>query len=87
MNPQGDTLPTPHLVRSTEEERQRQIRRVRDFQMRNSGEAPEMVRRLQAAATGGGNIFEVLVDAVRVLSLGQITETLFEVGGQYRRSM
>ena len=87
MNPQGDILPTPNLVRSTEEERQRQIGRVREFQMRNSAEAPAMMQRLQAAATGGENIFEVLVDAVRVLSLGQITETLFEVGGQYRRSM
>ena len=46
-----------------------------------------MVERLQEAAIAGGNVFAVLMDAVRVLSLGQITRALFEVGGQYRRSM
>jgi isobutyryl-CoA mutase len=46
-----------------------------------------MTRRLQEAVTGGGNVFAVLIDAVRVLSLGQIIRALFEVGGQYRRSM
>jgi methylmalonyl-CoA mutase len=45
------------------------------------------VRRLQEAAVGGENVFAVLIDAVRVLSLGQITQALFEVGGKYRRSM
>jgi methylmalonyl-CoA mutase len=45
------------------------------------------VRRLQHTATSGGNLFAVMMDAVRVLSLGQITHALFEVGGQYRRSM
>ncbi len=61
--------------------------RLRDFQARNAEAAPGDDRRLQAAATGGDNLFAVLVDAVRVLSLGQISQTLFEVGGQYRRSM
>ena len=44
-------------------------------------------RRLQDAATGGGNVFAVLMDAARVCSLGQITEAFFEVGGQYRRNV
>jgi methylmalonyl-CoA mutase len=74
-------------VRSSEAEKQSQIRRVRDFQARNAEAAPAMVKRLQNAATSGGNVFAVLMDAVRVLSLGQITRALFEVGGQYRRSM
>ncbi len=46
-----------------------------------------MLRRLQQAAVVGHNVFDVLIDAVRCCSLGQITNALFEVGGQYRRSM
>ena len=87
VNPDGIELPTPELIRSTEEEKQSQLRRLREFQDRNSGAAPAMVRRLQEAATTGGNMFDVLMDAVRVLSLGQITDALFDVGGKYRRSM
>jgi methylmalonyl-CoA mutase len=87
VNPHGEVLPTPNLVRSTEEERQGQIRRVQELHERNANVAPAMIKRLQETATSGGNIFEVLMDAVRVLSLGQITQALFEVGGQYRRSM
>jgi len=46
-----------------------------------------MLQRLRQAVIGNGNVFAVLMDAVRVCSLGQITEALFEVGGQYRRNM
>ena len=46
-----------------------------------------MLARLQHAVIANGNVFEVLMEAVRVCSLGQITDALFEVGGQYRRSM
>ena len=46
-----------------------------------------MLARLKEAATGGGNVFAVLMEAVRCCSLGQITDALFEVGGQYRRNM
>jgi methylmalonyl-CoA mutase len=46
-----------------------------------------MLQRLQRAVIEGDNVFAVLMDAVRVCSLGQITSALFEVGGQYRRSM
>jgi methylmalonyl-CoA mutase len=87
LNPQGSTLPTPELVRSTEEEKRNQINRLRDFQAGNADAAMAMVKRLQETATSGGNIFAVLMDAVRVLSLGQIANALFDVGGQYRRSM
>ena len=57
------------------------------FHARHAGEAPATLRRLQRAAIANANVFEVLVDAVRCCSLGQITNALFEVGGQYRRSM
>ncbi|HSO43418.1 MAG TPA: methylmalonyl-CoA mutase family protein, partial [Rhodospirillales bacterium] len=87
LNPSGAEVPTPELVRSTEVEKQSQIQRLEAFKARNAAAAPEMARRLQQAATAGENVFAVLVDAVRVLSLGQITAALFEVGGQYRRSM
>ena len=46
-----------------------------------------MLQRLRQAVIENGNVFEVLMDAVRVCSLGQITSALFEVGGQYRRNM
>ncbi len=87
LNPAGEVVPTPELVRSSEEEKQRQIRRLGEFKACHAAAAPEMVRRLQQAATYGDNVFAVLMDAVRVLSLGEITNALFEVGGQYRRSM
>ena len=78
---------TIKLQRSSDQEKQDQIRRLRDFHARNSGDAPAMLQRLRDAATNGDNIFAVLVDAVRCCSLGQITEALFEVGGRYRRNM
>jgi len=45
------------------------------------------LQRLKEAATGGGNVFEALMSAVRHCSLGQISEAFFEVGGQYRRNV
>ena len=64
-----------------------QLTRLADFHARHAAEAPAMLQRLQQAVIANGNVFEVLMQAVRVCSLGQITSALFEVGGQYRRSM
>jgi methylmalonyl-CoA mutase len=75
------------LARSTDKEKQSQIARLRQFQNEHSGEAEAMLKRLQDAVRQGDNGFEVLMDAVRCCSLGQITNALFEVGGQYRRNM
>ncbi|ETN91979.1 Methylmalonyl-CoA mutase [Gammaproteobacteria bacterium MOLA455] len=75
------------LARSTEAEKQNQIKRLRAFQETHSAESAEMLKRLQDTVSQGGNGFEVLMDAVRVCSLGEITNALFDVGGQYRRSM
>jgi methylmalonyl-CoA mutase len=87
-NPHGDSIPEKlELIRSTEEEKRSQLRRLREFQQRHAAEAPPMLARLQQAVIGNRNVFEVLMDAVRVCSLGQITQALFEVGGQYRRNM
>ncbi|MEW6689470.1 MAG: fused isobutyryl-CoA mutase/GTPase IcmF [Pseudomonadota bacterium] len=87
-NPHGDPVAQKlELIRSTEEEKQSQLKRLREFQGRNSSEAPAMLDRLRQAVIRDENVFAVLMDAVRVCSLGQITHALFEVGGQYRRSM
>ena len=91
-----NTFRTPHasdvpqkieLARSTEEEKQGQLARLQDFHKRHAKEAPKMLKKLQQAVIRNENVFAVLMDAVRVCSLGQITNALFEVGGQYRRSM
>ena len=87
LNPKGSAQQEIELARSTEDEKQSQLKRLADFQARNKAEAPKWQARLQQAVIENGNVFEVLVDAVRYCSLGQITSALYEVGGQYRRSM
>jgi methylmalonyl-CoA mutase len=87
-NPHGDQVQDKlELARSTEDEKQSQLRRLADFHQRHAAEAPAMLQRLREAVIANRNVFEVLMDAVRVCSLGQITNALFEVGGQYRRNM
>jgi methylmalonyl-CoA mutase len=87
-NPHGDAVhDTLELARSTEEEKQSQLQRLAEFHARHAAAAPRQLKRLQQAVIDNGNVFEVLMDAVRVCSLGQITDALFEVGGQYRRNM
>ncbi|AVZ80593.1 methylmalonyl-CoA mutase [Zoogloeaceae bacteirum Par-f-2] len=86
-NPKGDAQVEIELARSTEEEKQSQLKRLADFQARNKNEAPKWLAKLQQTVIENGNVFEVLMDAVRYCSLGQITGALYEVGGQYRRSM
>jgi methylmalonyl-CoA mutase len=87
-NPHGDPqAQTLELARSTEEEKQSQLLRLAEFHSRHAGEAHAMLNRLQTAVIDNRNVFDVLMEAVRCCSLGQITNALFEVGGQYRRSM
>ncbi len=75
------------LMRGTEDEKQSQLRRLRDFHARHASDSPAALRSLQHVALSGGNIFAELMQTVRTCSLGQITQALFEVGGRYRRSM
>jgi methylmalonyl-CoA mutase len=75
------------LMRSTEDEKQRQIRNLHSFQRRNSQRSDAAIEALEHAARDNANLFAELMDTVRWCSLGQITEALFAVGGQYRRSM
>jgi len=88
LNPHGEPENTViELARSTEAEKKKQLKRLRDFHKAGAKESKAMIATLQAAAVKGENVFAVLMDAVRVCSLGQITDALFEVGGQYRRNM
>ncbi len=75
------------LVRSSEDEKQRQLAALRSFQARHAEHAPAALRKLQEVASSGGNVFAELMETVRVASLGQISAALFEVGGRYRRAM
>ncbi len=87
-NPHGDAVQDKlELARSTEAEKQSQLKRLNEFHAKHAAESPAMLKRLQKAVIDNANVFEVLMDAVRVCSLGQITNALFEVGGQYRRNM
>jgi len=87
-NPRADPVSRRiELIRSTEEEKGSQLKRLSEFHQRHSGESNPMMKRLQQAVIKDENVFAILMDAVRCCSLGQITDTLFEVGGQYRRNM
>lgn len=83
----SETPATIELARSTDEEKQSQLARLEDFHTRHAGESKAALDALQQAAIDNLNVFEKLMEAVRVCSLGQITTALFEVGGQYRRNM
>jgi methylmalonyl-CoA mutase len=83
----SEELKGAQLIRSTEEEKQDQVAGVRAFQARNADRCPEALRKLQAVAAAGGNVFEQLMEAVKCCSLGQISRALYQVGGQYRRNM
>ncbi len=87
-NPHGDAVPEKlELARSSDEEKQSQLKRVKEFHAVHAHESSAMLERLKAAVIRNDNVFAVLMDAVRCCSLGQITNALFEVGGQYRRNM
>ncbi len=81
------TLIPGEVIRSTEEERNFQITQKQTFQDRYPETSAEMVKRLQHAAITDMNIFEELMEASKYLTLGTITHSLYEVGGQYRRNM
>ncbi len=79
-------LPT-EVIRSTESEKENQIKALERFHERNRERSAEALKRLKETALQNGNLFEELMETVRFCSLGQITTALFEVGGQYRRNM
>ena len=87
LNPHPDELGPPELIRSTEAEKRQQIDNLAAFHARNADRAPAALARLKDVARSGGNLFDELMETVKSCSLGQISQALYEVGGQYRRSM
>ena len=83
----NDEIRNAELIRSTEDEKQDQVAAVRAFLARNAARRPAALARLQQQAATGGNVFVELMEAVKVASLGSISNALYQVGGQYRRSM
>ncbi|MDH5412934.1 MAG: methylmalonyl-CoA mutase family protein [Flavobacteriaceae bacterium] len=81
------TIIPKEVIRATEKEKKYQIKVVEDLNKRNANKVAEQITLLQQKAIHNKNIFEQLMEATKVCSLGQITHALFEVGGQYRRNM
>ena len=85
--PSEDAVNNMEIARASNEEKESQITNLRDFQARHNDQAQEALTRLKQVAVSGGNVFAELVETVKYASLGQITQSLYEVGGQYRRNM
>ena len=78
---------TGEVMRSTDDEKQAQIESLRAFQTAHRDQAEPGLQRLQQTALRGDNVFATLMDAAKNCSLGQISQALYAVGGQYRRNM
>ena len=88
MSSKGSPTVIPaEVIRATEEEKQYQIDMLRNLQATSAVKVSEQLNAIQDAAINNQNIFERLMEATKVCSLGQITSALFQVGGQYRRNM
>lgn len=88
LNKQGSpTIIPQEVIRSTSEEKEQQINNLHAFWKRNESKSEEMLTQLKKVAIQNGNLFEELMQTVKYCSLGQITNALYQVGGQYRRNM
>jgi methylmalonyl-CoA mutase len=88
LNSKGSPTVIPaEVIRSTSEEKDFQINAVQTFQKRNAAKSEAALKRLKEVAIANGNLFAELMETVKYCSLGQISHALYEVGGQYRRSM
>ncbi|AIF44691.1 fused isobutyryl-CoA mutase/GTPase IcmF [Virgibacillus sp. SK37] len=85
--PSEDQIDSMELARASKEEKEHQISELQRFQEVNKDAVEEALERLKQTAASGGNIFAELMETVKVASLGQITNALYQVGGQYRRNM
>ncbi len=83
----GQQSQPTELIRSTTEEKDQQIRNLRAFHARNAADRDAAITRVQEGAIQRGNVFDELLECVKVASLGQISAALYEVGGRYRRNM
>ncbi|MGZ5255334.1 MAG: methylmalonyl-CoA mutase family protein, partial [Flavitalea sp.] len=88
LNKNGSPTIIPNeVIRSTTEEKEQQIQNLHAFWKRNETKSQQALNALKEVAINNGNIFAELMECVKYCSLGQITRALYEVGGQYRRSM
>ncbi|ANE52398.1 hypothetical protein SY85_19840 [Flavisolibacter tropicus] len=88
LNKNGSPTVLPaEVIRSTKEEKEQQIQNLQAFWKRNEAKSEMSLKRLKEAAINNSNLFAELMETVKYCSLGQITNALYEVGGQYRRSM
>jgi methylmalonyl-CoA mutase len=88
LNKKGSPTIIPNeVIRSTKEEKERQIANLQAFWKRNESKAEVELNKLKDVAINNGNLFAQLMETVKYCSLGQITHALYEVGGQYRRNM
>ena len=87
LNPEEEIPQQIELARSSEAEKNNQIQRLADFQTRHEKLSADALRHVQQTAMQGGNVFAALMSAAEVCSLGQLTEAMFAVGGQYRRNL
>ncbi|WP_042143924.1 fused isobutyryl-CoA mutase/GTPase IcmF [Paucisalibacillus sp. EB02] len=85
--PSEEEIDSMELARATTEEKEHQIQELKKFQEKHQDHVGPALKRLKEVAASGGNVFEELMETVKVASLGQITTALYEVGGQYRRNM
>jgi methylmalonyl-CoA mutase len=81
------TVIPAEVIRATEKEKQYQITMLNNLHKANHDQVDEILNAIQEAAINNENLFDHLMEATKVCSLGQITAALFEVGGQYRRNM
>ena len=88
LNKKGSpTIIPQEVIRATEKEKKYQIIMLEELHKGNEGKSEEILRKVQESAIQNQNIFGLLMDAAKTCSLGEITNALFEVGGQYRRNM
>jgi methylmalonyl-CoA mutase len=84
---EGYVPPTIELARASKEEKQHQLDSLSSFQVAHSEQSKKALEELKLAAVRGDNIFASLLEAARHCSLGQMSQALYEVGGQYRRNL
>ena len=77
----------PEVIRATKDEKDYAIDARNAFWKRNEGRGRDALKQVQKVALDGGNVFAALMEACKVCTLGQISASLYEVGGQYRRNM
>ena len=88
LNKKGSPTTIPNeVIRANQEEKKYQIKMLKELKKRFKKESSEMLKKLQKTATENKNIFATLMEVTKVCSLGEITNALFEVGGEYRRNM